>query len=93
MTTIDLTSIAQEVSTVDEAVMKALPIITTITGIIPGAQVATPFLAMAGPLLQAIDNAAKDIADSKPGAAWQDILQELTNHVTKGQPNSPILSG
>lgn len=91
-TGISFTTIASEVATVDEAVMKVLPFVTTLTGFIPGAQVATPFLAAAGPLLLVLDNAAKAIAAGNPNAAWQDVLQELTKHLTPGQPNSTALA-
>lgn len=89
---INYESIATEVSTVDEAVMKVLPFITTITGLIPGAQVATPFLAMAGPLLAAVDSAAQAVAAGNPGAAVTDVLQEIISHLTPGAANSPALA-
>jgi hypothetical protein len=89
---INLAAIAGEVSTIDEAAMKFLPFVTTIVGVIPGAQIAAPFLAMAGPLLVALDSAAKQVAEGKPGAAAQDVFQELINHLTTGKPNSPLLS-
>ena len=89
---INLAAIATEVSTIDEAAMKFLPFVTTIVGAIPQTAVAAPFLAVAGPLLQALDNAAKEVAAGNPGAAAQDIFQQLINHLTKGAPNSPALS-
>jgi hypothetical protein len=87
----DLAAIAKEVSTVDEAIMRVLPFIAPLLGFIPGAAVAEPFLPLVGDLLTALDNAAKAVAAGNPGAAATDILQELINHLTPGQPNSPAL--
>jgi hypothetical protein len=84
--------IATEVSQIDEAVMKALPFVSTMIGFIPGAQVAVPFMPLVGELLQVIDNAAKSVAAGNSSAAAQDVLQEIMNHLTPGKPNSPILS-
>ena len=89
---VDMKSVATEVSTVDEAVMKALPFISFMLGFIPGAQVAVPFMPFALGALKALDEAAKKVADGNPGAAAQDVLQEVMNHLTPGKPNSPILS-
>ena len=88
----DLKSVATEVETIDEAIMKAFPFISGMIGFIPGGAVAVPFMPLVGELLQAIDNAAKDVAAGNTGAAAQDILSEVMNHMTKGKPNSPILS-
>lgn len=93
MTDTSITGIATEVSTVDEAVMKALPFISGIIGFIPGGAVAVPFLPLVGELLSALDNAAKDVAAGNAGNAVEDILTEIKNHLTKGAPNSPTLSG
>jgi hypothetical protein len=84
--------IATEVSTVDEAVMSALPFVSGIIGFIPGAAVAVPFLPLVGELLAALDNAAKAVAAGNTGAAVEDIFTEIKNHLTQGKPNSPILS-
>jgi hypothetical protein len=88
----DLQSVASEVATVDEAVMKVLPFISTFIGFVPGGAVAVPFLPLAGELLQALDNAAKEIAAGNPTGAAQDVLQELIDHLTKGKPNSTALA-
>jgi hypothetical protein len=88
----DISSIAKEVSQVDEAVMKALPFISTLIAFVPGAQVATPFLPLVGELLQVLDKAAKSVADGNNSGAAQDILGEIMNHLTPGKPNSTILS-
>lgn len=89
----DLVSIAKEVSTVDEAVMKVLPFVSTFIGFVPGAQVAIPFLPLVSEFLSVVDNAAKAVSEGNSGAAVQDVLQEVMNHLTPGKPNSPILSG
>lgn len=88
----DFSSIAQEASTVTEAVMKVLPTAGGIIGLIPGAQLAGPAAAAFDAFLGVLDNAFKLVSDSKPGAAPEDILQEITNHLTPGQPASPALT-
>lgn len=88
----DMKSVAGTVVTVDEAVMKALPFVSTMLGFIPGAQVAVPFMPLVGELLAVLDSAAKSVADGNNGAAIQDIIKEIENHLTPGKPNSPILS-
>ena len=90
--TVNVTQIAGEVASVDEAVMKFFPTISTIVGFIPGAQVAVPFLPLVGEILAAVDTAAKDIQAGNNGAAVEDILTEIRNHLTPGLPNSLILS-
>lgn len=87
-----IASAAGTASQVIEGIERFLPFITTIIGAIPQTAVAAPFLAGAGPLLSVLDNAAKEIAANNPGAAGEVILTELTNHLTKGAPNSPALS-
>lgn len=88
----DVKSVAGQVSQVDEAVMKALPFISGLIGFIPGGAVAVPFMPLIGEALVALDNAAKAVAAGNSGAAVQDILTEIMNHLTPGQPNSPALS-
>jgi hypothetical protein len=90
--TTDMKSVATTVSTVDEAVMTALPFISGILGFIPGAQVAVPFMPLVSEGLMALDNAAKAVAAGNPGAAIQDVMKEVMDHLTPGKPNSPILS-
>ena len=92
MTNVDVAGIATEVSKVDEAVMKALPFISTFIGFVPGAQVAVPFMPLVGELLQALDTAAKEVAAGNTGAAAEGVLQEIMDHLTKGKKNSAILS-
>jgi hypothetical protein len=92
MTDPSVASIASEVSTVDEAVMRFLPEISLLLGIIPGAQVAVPFMPLVGGALGAIDNAAKLVAAGNPGAAAETVLQMVMDHLTPGKPNSPILA-
>lgn len=85
--------VAAQVASVDEAVMQFLPFLSTILGFIPQtAPLAAPITAGVGALLKTIDDGAKTIASSKPGASAADIIGELVNHNTPGQPNSPALS-
>ena len=91
-TTETVADIAAKVATVDETVMQFLPYIGTILGFIPGAQVGVPIVGGVGLVLKAVDDAAKLVAAGNPGAAVEDIFSEIVNHLTPGQPNSPILS-
>jgi hypothetical protein len=84
--------IAGKVSTVDEQVLKLMPFISTVIAFIPGAQVAAPFMPLVAELLAVVDNAAKAVATGSPGAAFQDVIDEVMSHLTPGAPNSPILS-
>ena len=90
--TVDATAIATQVSTVDEAIMKVLPFVTTMLGFVPGAAVAAPFLPLVSGFLAALDNAAKAVAAGNPGAAATDILQEVISHLTPGMANSTSLA-
>lgn len=86
-------SIATTVSKVDEGILQALPFISGMIGFIPGGAVAVPFMPLVTELLQALDTAAKDVAAGNNSDAAQDVLTEVMNHLSKGKPNSPILSG
>jgi len=79
-TTPSAASIATTIETVDEAVMKALPFISTMLNFVPGAAVAVPFMPLLGELLQTLDNAAKV------------VLKEIMAHLTPGMANSIALS-
>jgi len=92
MTTIDVTGISETVASVDEKIMQALPVIAGLVGFIPGASAAVVFEPVVMEILQVVDAAAKNIAANNPGAAFQDIFDELKNHLTKGQPDSPALA-
>ena len=89
MSDTSITGIAAEVSTVDEQIMRFLPFISMAVDFVPGGAVAMPLVSE---LLQVLDAAAKAVAAGNPGAAIGDILGEVKNHLTPGQPNSPILS-
>lgn len=88
----DFASIAKEASTVDETVMKILPTLGGLVGLIPGAQVAPAAAAGVDAILGVVDNALKLISGSNPGASFQDIINEFVSHNTPGQPASPALS-
>lgn len=88
----DLVSVAKEVSTVDEAVMKVLPFVSGLIGFVPGGAAAVPFLPLISEFLTVVDNAAKAVAAGNSGAAVQDVLKEVMDHLTPGAANSPILS-
>lgn len=92
MATIDVKTIAGEVVTVDEAVLNVFPYISGLIGFIPGAQVAAPFMPLVSEILTAVDGAAKAIQAGNTGAAIDDILTEIRNHLTPGAPNSSVLS-
>ena len=90
--TVDVAGIATEVATIDEKVMAYLPEIAMLAGFIPGAAPVVAFEPLVLELLAAIDTAAKDVAASNPGAAFQDIVTAITNHLAKGKPLSPALT-
>ena len=91
-TTIDVTAIATTVSSIDEKFISVLPVIAGLAGFIPGAAAVPLIEPIALEILQVVDAAAKNIAANNPGAAFQDIFDELRNHLTKGQPDSPALA-
>jgi len=93
MTDTNVAQIAGTVATVDEAVLKAMPIISTMIMFIPGAQAAAPFMPLVTGLLTAVDTAAKDLAANNPDMAFQDIINAIKNHLSGAAPNSPTLSG
>lgn len=88
----DIETIAGQVAEVDEAIMKVLPFIAMMIGFIPGAGPIAPLLPLVGEILAAVDNAAKSIQSGNNGAALDDILKEIRNHLTPGFPNSSVLS-
>lgn len=88
----DLKAVAGEVAKVDEAVMRVFPFISSMIGFVPGGQVAVPLMPIVSEILQAVDTAAKHIQDGDNGAALDDILKEIRNHLTPGRPNSAVLS-
>jgi len=88
----DVKSIATEVATYDEAVMKFMPYLSGLLGVIPGAQAGVPIVAGITALMRAIDDGAKAIAAGNSAADVGSIIGELINHNTPGAPNSPALS-
>jgi hypothetical protein len=84
-------SVASEVASVDENVMKFLPYISTLLGFIPGAQIGVPIVGGVGLVLKAVDDAAKAVATGTPGTQVPDIFTAIVDHLTPGKPNSPLL--
>jgi hypothetical protein len=89
--TFDPVAVAGEVAKYDELIQGFFPEISAIAGLATGGA-STPITGLVGLVLKAVDDAAKTVAASKPGASAQDILTELLNHNTPGKANSPILS-
>jgi hypothetical protein len=87
----DLAAVAANVSKYDELIQGFFPEISAIAGLATGGA-STPITGLVGLALKALDDAAKTVASSKPGASPEDILTELLNHNTPGQPNSPALT-
>jgi hypothetical protein len=88
-----LTGIAATAEGVVEAVMKVEPTVATIASMfVPGA---APIIAMVQPevMLAApfIEQALKDLAAGNNGNVMTSFIQ-LLQHLTSGQPNSPILA-
>ena len=88
----DVKTIATEVATYDEAILKFMPYLGSILGIIPGAQAGVPVVAGITALMKAIDNAAKAVSQADPSTGVGDIVTTIVNHLTPGAPNSPALS-
>ena len=91
--TTSVAGVAGQVATIDEAILKVMPIVSTMIAFIPGAQVAVPFMPLLIGILTAVDTAAKDLAANNPDMAVQDIFKTIQNHLTSLAPNSPTLSG
>lgn len=77
-----------------EGVMKVEPMIATAAGMfVPGAApivaMVQPWLVLGAPFLE---RALNDISASN-GGDMLNAFMELMQHVSKGQPNSPVLSG
>jgi hypothetical protein len=73
-----------------ENVMKVEPMIAGIAGMfVPGLSLVQPWIVMAVPFLE---RALTDISTSNGGDILGAFL-ELMQHVSKGQPNSPVLNG
>lgn len=93
MVEVNVSGIAADAEKVVESVMKVEPMIATGVGMfVPGAApivaMVQPFIVMAAPFLE---RALTDLAAGNNG----DVLSaffELIQHISKGQPNSPILS-
>jgi hypothetical protein len=97
VTTTATSGIATAAATV-EKVVEAIarvegPILTGVTLFVPGAAAVTVPLATILPLiLPDIERALNDIAKGNYGDIWT-VGREFVDHLTKGKPNSPILSG
>jgi hypothetical protein len=69
------------------------PILAGVTMFVPGAAPVTIPLETILPLiLPDIERALNDIAAGNYGDIWS-VGREFVDHLTKGKPNSPILSG
>jgi TRAP-type C4-dicarboxylate transport system substrate-binding protein len=87
------TDTASTASAVVKDIMKVEPMVVgTIGMFVPGAApivaLVQPWIVMAAPFLE---RALDDITHSKNGDALNALL-ELLGHISKGMPNSPILS-
>jgi hypothetical protein len=91
--TFDLATSALSAEQLIEAVMKIEPTVMTVaSALVPGAapvaMTVQPIIAL---VIPAIEQALKDVGEGHPG----DLLATLTeflNHISKGRPNSPVLS-
>lgn len=88
----DAKTVAGEVATVDEAIIRAMPFVSVMAGIVPGGQVAVPWLPLVTGILTAVDNAAKAVAAGNTSAALDAVVNEIKNHLNPSMPNSPALS-
>ena len=84
-----LAGAAAATETVVENVMKVEPTVAGIAGMfVPQVALIQPWILMIAPYLE---RALKDVANSHNGDALSALL-ELTQHISKGQPNSKILN-
>jgi hypothetical protein len=73
-----------------EGVMKVEPMVAGIAGMfVPGLSLVQPWIVMAAPFLE---RALTDLSNNNGGDVLSAFM-ELLQHVTQGQPNSPVLSG
>ncbi len=89
---VDIKSVAGEADTIIKDVMKVEPAVISAVGMfVPGA---APIAAMVQPaILMAVpflERALEDIVAGNNGDVFQSVIQ-LIQHITAGQPNSPIL--
>lgn len=90
-----MTTVAEVAATAEKVVegfMKVEPIVMTVSSFVPGA---APIMAFVHPAVVAaapfIEQALNDLATGNNGNAFTAMIQ-LIQHLTAGQPNSPILS-
>jgi hypothetical protein len=90
---VNVSQIANQVSTWDEKIAQVLPFILPAANFIPGVG---PGVAAAAPLileiLNMVDNAAKAVSAGDPAAALKTVLAEINNHLTPGAANAEALS-
>jgi hypothetical protein len=73
-----------------EQVMRVEPMVAGIAGMfVPGLSLVQPWIVMAAPFLE---RALTDIAANNGGDVLSAFM-ELLQHVSSGQPNSPVLAG
>lgn len=84
----DLQSVAGQVATVDETVLKFLPFISMFIAATP----AGPFMPLITEALTALDSAAKAVAGGNTSGAIDVVIKEVISHLTPGMPNSPALA-
>lgn len=93
MSTVDVKTIAGEAEKVVEAIVKVEPIVSTMATFIPGA---APIMAVVHPavvmLAPFVEKALHELAAGHNGDAYSAFI-ELLQHISKGRPNSPLLSG
>lgn len=85
----DIATIATTAEKTVEQIMKVEPMIAGIAGMfVPGLSMVQPWIVMIAPYLE---RALNDVSTSNGGDVLG-ALVELMQHVSKGGPNSPILS-
>lgn len=90
---VDVKGVAGQADTIIKDVMKVEPAVISAVGMfVPGA---APIAAMVQPVILMavpfIERALEDLVAGNNGDIFQSVIQ-LIQHVTSGQPNSPILS-
>jgi hypothetical protein len=84
-------SVAQEVDTALNFAAGFLPEIIAGLSIFPQTAAFAPILGALSPVFSAVVNAANTVA-ADTGKPWQQVLDDVLNHLTPGAPAAPALS-
>ena len=90
---VDIPAVAGQVATFDEMVMKYMPFLFGFAKFTPIGGEATLAQPLIMEVLTVLDNAARAVAAGNTAGGVAAVIGAVENHLTPGQPNSPILAG